>query len=422
MNKLILILVLFFNLVFSQEKLFVACEGAYYDGQGSLSIINESGDVDELANLGNTVQSILVHDNHLFVISNGSSLIHIFDINNAGNLSLNNTINLNSSGPRYMLIHEESNSAYITNWNTQDIKVMNLETFEITNSISVNGLPEDIIFDGEYIWVSITANADWSNGSTVIKLNPTDNTMTEFEVGYGPGDLLLHNNSVYVSRTYYDADWNAYAGTSKIDENGNITIAEYGAGMPCGGSLTKHNNVVYRSYDGGIAPLDDELGILSEQQLGNLGFWNVYDVKSIDNKIYFAITDYNTLNQVIILDQNGSEIGTYDVGLIPTDFAVWNNSVLNNNEDFLSTFEILGSYPNPFNPNTKFDIHIPEAGYLSVNIYDVSGKLVKNITNDYYSPGNYSFNWNASKITSGLYIINATLNNYTISYNVTLLK
>ena len=422
MNVLILTFIVVFNFLQSSEKLFVACEGAYYDGQGSLSIINEDGEVDQIQNLGNTVQSITVYDNHLFIIANGSSLIHVFDINDEGNLSLNNTINLNSSGPRHMLIHEESNSAYITNWYTQDIKIMNLETFEITNSIPVNGLPEDIIFDGEYIWVSITANADWTDGSTVIKLNPSDNMITEYEVGYGPGDLLFHNNSIYVSRTYYDADWNAYAGTSKIDENGNVTIAEYGAGMPCGGSLTKHNDIVYRSYNGGIAPLDDELGILSEQQLGNLNFWNVYDVQSIDNKIYFAITDYNTLNQVVILDEYGSEIGTYDVGMIPTDFAVWDNSVLNNDNDFLSNFQILGAYPNPFNPNTNFDINIPEAGYLSVNIYDISGKLVTNITNDYYLPNNYSFNWNASEVSSGLYIINATLNNYTISSNITLLK
>ena len=417
-------LIFIFNFILSAEKIFVACEGPFYDGQGSLSIIDEAGNINQIENLGNIVQSITLHNNHLFVISNGASIIHIFDINEqTGDLSLSNSLDLNFSGPRNMLIHEDSNTAYITNWNTQDIKLMDLETFEITNSIPVNGLPEDIIFDGEYIWVSITANADWTDGSTVIKLNPSDNMITEYEVGYGPGDLLFHNNSIYVSRTYYDADWNAYAGTSKIDENGNVTITEYGAGMPCGGSLTKHNDIVYRSYNGGIAPLDDELSILSEQQLGNLGFWNVYDVKSIDNKIYFAITDYNTLNQLVILDEYGSEIGTYDVGMIPTDFAVWDNSVLNNNNnDFIANFDILGSYPNPFNPITNFDISIPEAGYLSVNIYDISGKLVTNITNDYYLPNNYSFNWNASKVSSGLYIINATLNNYTISYNITLLK
>ena len=184
MNTLILTLILTFNFLLSVEKLFVACEGPFYDGQGSLSIIDQAGNIDEIENLGNIVQSITIHNDHLFVISNGSSMIHIFDIDNqTGNLSLNNSIDLNFSGPRYMLVHEESNTAYITNWNTQDIKVMNLETMEIINSIPVNGLPEDIIYDGENIWASITLNADWSDGNKVIKLNPNDNMITEYEVG-----------------------------------------------------------------------------------------------------------------------------------------------------------------------------------------------------------------------------------------------
>ena len=424
MNALILILILTFNFSFSIEKLFVACEGPFTDGQGSLSIIDEAGNIDELTDLGNTVQSLTVYNDHLFIVSNGSSLIHMFDIDNqTGDLSLNTTIDLNFSGPRYMLVHEESNSMYITNWYSQDIKVMNLETLEITNSIAVNGLPEDIIYDGENIWVSITLNADWSDGNTVIKLNPNDNMITEYEVGSGPGDLLFHNNSVYVSRTYYDADWNAYAGTSKIDENGNITLAEYGAGMPCGGSLTTLNNVVYRSYNGGIAPLDDELGILSEQQLGDLGFWNVYDVKSINNKIYFAITDYNTLNQVVVLDQNGIEIATYDVGLIPTDFAVWENSVLENNQDFLITnFNISNAYPNPFNPSTQFDLNILESGFVSVKIFDLNGNLIDVLANDFYASGSYKMDWNANNVSSGIYILNAQINDESISQCITLMK
>ena len=424
MNALILTLLLTFNFMFSMEQLFVACEGAYYDGQGSLSIIDEAGNIDEVANLGNTVQSLTLHNNHLFVIVNGAGLIHVYNINEqTGDLTLNNSIDLNFSGPRNMMVHEQSNTAYITNWYTQDIKIMDLETFEIINSIPVNGLPEDIIFDGENIWVSITLNADWSDGSTVIKLNPNDNTMTEYEVGYGPGDLLLHNNSVYVSRTYYDTDWNAYAGTSKIDENGNITISDYGSGMPCGGSLTKHNNIVYRSYDGGIAPLDDNLGILSEQQLGDLGFWNVYDVKSINDKIYFAITDYNTLNQVVVLDQDGIEISRYDVGVIPTDFAVWNNNTLGNNEDIqISNFNISNIYPNPFNPSTEFDINLLESGLLSIQIFDLNGNLIDELVNDYYFSGSFKINWNAGYLSRGIYILNAQLNGKNISKRLTLMK
>ena len=424
MNFLILTLILTFNFIFGIEQLFVACEGAYYDGQGSLSIIDEAGNIDEVANLGNTVQSLTLHNNHLFIIVNGAGLIHVYNINEqTGDLTLNNSIDLNFSGPRNMMVHEQSNTAYITNWYTQDIKIMDLETFEIINSIPVNGLPEDIIFDGENIWVSITLNADFSDGSTVIKLNPDDYSITEYEVGYGPGDLLFHNNSVYVSRTYYDADWNAFYGTSKIDANGNVTLAEYGAGMQCGGSLTKHNNIVYRSYNGGIAPLDDELGILSEQQLGELGFWNVYDVKSINDKIYFAITDYNTLNQVVVLDQSGIEIARYDVGLIPTDFAIWDNSVLENKEEILiSNFNISNIYPNPFNPKTEFDINLLESGLLSVQIFDLNGNLIDELVNDFYASGSFKINWNAGHLSSGIYILNAQLNGKNISKRLTLMK
>ena len=92
MNALILTLVLTFNFIFSIEQLFVACEGAYYDGQGSLSIIDEAGNIDEVANLGNTVQSLTLHNNHLFVIVNGAGLIHVYNINEqTGDLTLNNS-------------------------------------------------------------------------------------------------------------------------------------------------------------------------------------------------------------------------------------------------------------------------------------------------------------------------------------------
>ena len=345
MKIIIFSAITFLNFIFSTEKLFIACEGAYYNGQGSLSIIDEAGNMDEIQNLGNVVQSVTVYENNLFVIANGSSIMQVFDIHEVtGDLTLVNTIDLNFSGPRYMLVMPSSNSAYITNWYSQDIKIMDLDTYEITNSIAVNGLPEDIIFDGNNIWVSITLNSDWSDGNTVLKIDPISNTIIEtFEVGNGPGDLLFHEGAVYVSRTYYDQYWNAYSGTSRIDGGGNVTLAEYGAGVPCGGNLTKHNNVVYRSYDGGIAPLDSELGILSEQQLGDLGYWNVYDVRSIDGKIYFAITNYADLNQVVILDENGVELSRYDVGLIPTDFAVWNSTLSGdfNNDDLLNINDIV---------------------------------------------------------------------------------
>ena len=56
MNTLILTLILTFNFLLSVEKLFVACEGPFYDGQGSLSIIDQAGNIDEIENLGNGLE------------------------------------------------------------------------------------------------------------------------------------------------------------------------------------------------------------------------------------------------------------------------------------------------------------------------------------------------------------------------------
>mgnify|MGYP001277493820 CR=1 FL=1 len=417
--KTIIYLISLTSIVFNMEKLFVACEGHYYGGQGTVSIIEDLNVMSEITDLGNTVQSVTVHENYLFVISNGAHQIHIFIINE-NSQELIETINTNNSSPRNMLIH--NNLAYFTNWNSMDIKIMNLDTFEIIGSIPVNGMPEDIITDGQNIWVSITMNADWTDGNTVIKLNPENWDITEYEVGYGPGDLVFHDGAVYVSRTYYDQNWNTFYGTSKIDSNGQIIQTEYGNGIACGGSLTKHSNTVYRSYDGGIAPLDDELNILSEQKIGNFNFENLYDVKSINNKIYFALTDYVDLNQVAILDQFGDEINRFDVGVIPTDFAIWDNTLLGSQINQSFDFVISKSYPNPFNPNTTLTINVPESGYLSVKIYDVNGKIVDTVTSDFYTKNRYNFTWNASNMASGLYMVIADLNGYSISKQITLIK
>ena len=51
----------------------------------------------------------------------------------------------NSSPREFVVIND---IIYFTNWNTQDVKVFNLFNYVIEESIPVEGLPEDIIFDG----------------------------------------------------------------------------------------------------------------------------------------------------------------------------------------------------------------------------------------------------------------------------------
>ena len=56
-------------------------------------------------------------------------------------------------------------------------------------------------------------------------------------------------------------------------------------------------------------------------------------------------------------------------------------------------FYVSSNYPNPFNPTTRFYIDVPEAGNLSVAIYDVNGKLVKELINTYVNKGRVQSRW-----------------------------
>ena len=92
------------------------------------------------------------------------------------------------------------------------------------------------------------------------------------------------------------------------------------------------------------------------------------------------------------------------------------------NVSMINDFSLSAAYPNPFNPSTSFDVNIPEAGYLSVKVYDLSGRLVDTIASGIYNQSNYTFTWNAAGMPSGMYVINAEYNNTSISHNISLIK
>ena len=87
----------------------------------------------------------------------------------------------------------------------------------------------------------------------------------------------------------------------------------------------KYNNEIYRSYDGGIASLESNLDIRTSSRIGSYDQSQVYSTEVIGDYIYFGITDYTEMNVVNVVDVNGNEVSSYDVGLLPGDFAVWNN-------------------------------------------------------------------------------------------------
>ncbi len=67
-------------------------------------------------------------------------------------------------------------------------------------------------------------------------------------------------------------------------------------------------------------------------------------------------------------------------------------------------FELKQNYPNPFNPSTTIEFVLPEAGNVSLKIFDINGReYYSEIRNLDLLPGSYKMNFNGSDISSGVY-------------------
>ncbi|MBK8554111.1 MAG: T9SS type A sorting domain-containing protein [Ignavibacteria bacterium] len=67
------------------------------------------------------------------------------------------------------------------------------------------------------------------------------------------------------------------------------------------------------------------------------------------------------------------------------------------------SYKLHQNYPNPFNPVTNINFEMPEAGYVTLKIYDSRGSIVNTIFNGKLSQGSYSLSYDASHLSSGIY-------------------
>lgn len=68
-----------------------------------------------------------------------------------------------------------------------------------------------------------------------------------------------------------------------------------------------------------------------------------------------------------------------------------------------TVFEMYQNYPNPFNPTTNIKFDIPKAGFVSLKVYDVTGREVATLVNNVLEPSRYEVTWNGSQFSSGVY-------------------
>jgi hypothetical protein len=98
-------------------------------------------------------------------------------------------------------------------------------------------------------------------------------------------------------------------------------------------------------------------------------------------------------------------------------------------EEFFGVTETLPSevaleqnYPNPFNPTTTIAFNMPEAGFVSLKVYNLIGQEVATLVDETKEAGSHSVTFNAEALTSGVYLYKLQAAGTTITKKFTLLK
>ena len=108
---------------------------------------------------------------------------------------------------------------------------------------------------------------------------------------------------------------------------------------------------------------------------------------------------------------------------ITVDLTAIVNPVSVENENTLVTdYYLEQNYPNPFNPSTKINFGLKKAGEVEISVYNILGNKVATLVNGYNSAGKHSVLFNASTLSSGIYIYKIVTNEFTQSRKMLMLK
>ena len=179
------------------------------------------------------------------------------------------------------------------------------------------------------------------------------------------------------------------------------------------------NGIIYflpgKITPGTIIPISSVSALLAAKtdQYGNFsarlkaGMYYLYSTaRGYKSEFYDNV---KTIQQAAKITLNANDSLYFNIGLTKlsavlvagsVDIEPSNSSSLNAKVGLSPTVE---NYPNPFNPSTVIKYQLPQSVKVSLIVYDILGREVSTLVNDFKSAGTYQVTFNASNLPSGIY-------------------
>jgi len=285
----------------------------------------------------------------------------------------------------------------------------------------------------------ILATTYWGAGTQVTITNSIiKENSTGIFVGYDAGDesvVEAHNNHIFDNVDFgifstapiVDAMnnwWGDASGPYHATNAGGVgnDVSDYVLFNPRSGDENHETSLSVdlvsftATQNGGTVVLDWETGA----EVNNQGF--IVERKSVTSD-WTQIASYMDC-EALIGAGNSSEatsysftdadvVGgmTYDYRITDVDYAgvtkthkAVSITLEEVSKETPEKFILNAAYPNPFNPTTTISYGINEIANVNISIYDMNGRLVETLVNEQKEVGYHNIKWNASNVSSGVYI------------------
>ncbi len=152
------------------------------------------------------------------------------------------------------------------------------------------------------------------------------------------------------------------------------------------------------------------MGILADEQTCE----GIADEWEPCTPVLFEATD--TLMYYLVTDPD------YKLPQLAPDGNYCPDLAISVNVNYPKSVTLYSAFPNPFNPATNIKFSVETHGYLSLQIYDIKGRLAETLVSGQFVTGKHQVEWNASRYSSGTYFVSLTSGNKTQTRKLLFLK
>ncbi len=107
---------------------------------------------------------------------------------------------------------------------------------------------------------------------------------------------------------------------------------------------------------------------------------------------------------VVMEKRDNKDLTNFEFEIKNIAFLSKSGSDKGKGETLPQEFKLTQNYPNPFNPSTMIEYSVANNEFVTLKVYDVLGQEIATLVNELKAPGKYSARFDASSLTSGIYI------------------